>query len=582
MDRTRRTLLGLGAGATLSALAGCSSFSAPDGGSPAGSPPSDDGTDTPSPGQKVDDWQFDPEAFHGGEGGGGGGGTGTPMATAAPSAEADDVGLAAGGAKSIANFRNNVDEGYLPLPTDLSYEGLFYDYYFDTEGRGGGACAGTFCPRYATAVTADPLSGATERYLTVGLDSGLDSFERKPLNLVVVLDVSGSMSSGFDEYYYDRFGNRKEVEDHSGRPKIDVATDVVASMTTNLRGEDRFGMVVFNDRAAVAKPVRRVDETDMDAIRGHIQELEAGGGTRMSGGIDAATELLSEYDDHDRTERETRTIFVTDAMPNLGETDDDALLDTLQSNAERHHYTTFVGVGLDFNSEIVDAITAVEGANYYPVHSADEFERTLDEEFRYMVTPLVFDLSLTLSADGYVVEKVYGTTAAEDATTELLRANTLFPSPTSEGKAKGGVILVKLAGHGLGDLALEARWETRDGTTRRASADVRFPAGGPEQFETSGIRKAVLLSRYADLLKNWMVYERERDAVEADGGVSVPPDAAELGEWERQSDELAVSERYRDRIGRFVDYFTEEMAAIGDETLRRELEILRTLANHDG
>lgn len=197
-----------------------------------------------------------------------------------------------------------------------------------------------------------------------------------------------------------------------------------------------------------------------------------------------------------------------------------------------------------------------------------------------MVTPLVFDLSLSLSSSGYDIRTVYGTTAADDASAELLRANTLFPSPTREGRAKGGVVLVQLDGSGAGELALEAEWTTRDGISHRRSADVQFPGGGPEQFDTTAVRKATLLSRYADLLKNWMVYERDRDAVAADGGIAVPPE--ELGRWERRSRDLVVSARYRDRIEDFADHFEREMAAIGDDRLQQELDVLRKLAAHDG
>jgi Ca-activated chloride channel family protein len=261
-------------------------------------------------------------------------------------------------------------------------------------------------------------------------------------------------------------------------------------------------------------------------------------------------------------------------------TDDGDLRTTLADNADRHHYTTFVGVGVDFNTEVVDAITAVEGANYYPVHSAKQFRRRLAEEFRYMVTPLVFDLSVTLDAADHGIATVYGTTAAEDATAEVMAANTLFPSPEREGRAKGGVILVQLAGEGSGDVALEATWETRDGRRHSKTATVSVP--DREQFGDVAVRKAVLLSRYADLLKNWMVYERDRSAVAADGGVSVPPESDELGRWERQSDDLVVSERYRERIGTFADHFEAEMRAIGDDALQRDLDVLRKLESYDG
>jgi len=121
---------------------------------------------------------------------------------AAPaSGGAADVGMATGGAKDATNFRDNIHEGYVPHPDSLAYEGLFYDYYFDTGDTAGGDSL--FYPSYSTAVTESPLTGDVERYLTVGLNSNLteDDLERKPLNLVAVVDVSGSMSSQFDRLY---------------------------------------------------------------------------------------------------------------------------------------------------------------------------------------------------------------------------------------------------------------------------------------------------------------------------------------------------------------------------------------------
>ena len=265
--------------------------------------------------------------------------------------------------------------------------------------------------------------------MTVGLNSGLKEVERKKLNAVVVLDISGSMESGFSRYYYDRFGNRQEVENPTDRKKMEVATDVVASMTEHLNEDDRFGMVVFNGDAAVAKPVRKVGETDMDAIRGHIRELQAGGGTRMSAGMAEATRMLRNYTDADRSEYENRMVFITDAMPNLGDTDEDSLLGRMEENAEDSIHTTFVGMGVDFNTEIVEEITSVRGANYFSVGSAEQFEDRMDENFEYMVTPLVYNLELEVESDGYEIEKVYGSTAADEATGEIMRVKTLFPSP---------------------------------------------------------------------------------------------------------------------------------------------------------
>jgi Ca-activated chloride channel family protein len=545
--------------------------------------------------EKIDDWQYDPGDQSDGSTGSIGGHNNASGGGFNSASESGDLGLSAGGATNVAAFRRNVREGYLPVPESLASEGLFYNYYFDTGNTG--RCASLFCPSYSTAVTRDPLGESTERYLTVGLNSSLDtnSFERKRLNLVVVVDISGSMGSRFDQYYYDRHGNRHEREDSDNRSKMAVARDVLVSLTEQLNPSDRFGVVLFNGNASLAKPLRRVGETDMEAIRDHIQDdVSAGGSTNLDGGMSKAAEMLREYSNANQREVENRQIVITDAMPNTGQTGDRALESRLAGYADDTLHTSFVGVGVDFNPRLVDQITSVEGANYRTVNSADQFEQYLVEEFEYMVTPLVYDLSVELDAEGYEVEKVYGSTAAEDATEALVEVNTLFPSPKRGGKTRGGVTLVQVDRQSAsGELTLHASWEDRTGATSQTTKTVSFPAESPEHFDNSGIRKAVLLSRYADLLQNWMIYEREpsRDGVihdhepetvSPDGGIDVPPESDALGEWEQQSQSLTVSAEYADRIEQFRSYFSEEMSAIGDDELSQEEEMMDQILQAQG
>ncbi len=63
-------------------------------------------------------------------------------------------------------------------------------------------------------------------------------------------------------------------------------------------------------------------------------------------------------------------------------------------------HTILIGVGVDFNSDLVEYISKVRGANYFTVNSSQEFKKLLDREFNYMVTPLVYDLKLELESRG--------------------------------------------------------------------------------------------------------------------------------------------------------------------------------------
>jgi Ca-activated chloride channel family protein len=505
-------------------------------------------------------------------------------------AASPSIGLSAGGAKDINSFRDNIKNNYLPLPTDITYEGLFYDYYFDT-GQGQD-CKKLFCPSYSYAISQDPFSKEPQYYLSVGLNSGVTDFKRKKLNLVVVLDYSGSMGSPFDQYYYDRFGNQVELknEKDSGKKKIEIADESVVALLDHLKSDDRFGMVIFSDSAYVVDPLTSIGDKDLANLKKHILGIEEAGSTNMETGMMKATRLLNRYREANQSEYENRIIFLTDAMPNLGETGQDDLSDILKDNAARNIYTTFIGVGVDFNTELINNITKVQGANYYSVHSAREFKERMDDEFDYMVTPLVFDLRLNLDARGYQIEKVYGSPEADEATGEIMKVNTLFPSKVEGGQVKGGVILVKLKKLSSdSSLALKVSYKDRNGVADSDESNIDIQEKEPDFYQNTGIRKAILLSRYADLLKDWTMDERKAlirgervvlvPVVTLEHGIVVP---VLLGEWERQSVPLQVSVSYRKLFGVFGSYFQTERKALDDDTLQQEETLLDKLSKYEG
>ncbi len=509
-----------------------------------------------------------------------------PAMAAPPS---PSIGFSAGGAKDISNFRENILQDYLPLPSDVTYEGLFYDYYFDTGSAK--ECKKLFCPSYSYAVSKDPFSLQPQYYLSVGLNSGMTDFQRKKLNLVVVLDFSGSMGSPFDEYYYDRFGNKVEQkgdESSMKKTKMQIADESVVALLAHLKPEDRFGLVIFSDDAFLVDPLTSVADKDLDRLKSRILKIKETYGTNMESGMQEGTALFDRFLQADKSEYENRIIFLTDAMPNMGETGDLGLYRMLEDNADQGIYTTFIGIGVDFNTQLIESISKIKGSNYYSVHCASEFQTRMNDEFDFMVTPLVFDLRLKLDAPGYEIEKVYGSPEADQATGELMKVNTLFPSKAEEGQVKGGVILVKLKKlSNQGNMRLKVSYQDRNGVQDSDEAEVDMAEEKADFYQNTGIRKAVLLSRYADLLKNWIIDERTA----ADNGWKIVPSVTlangivipiELGEWERQSLPLAVSEPYPELFGRFSDYFQSEAQVLGDRTLEQEEAILRKLEGFTG
>jgi Ca-activated chloride channel family protein len=237
----------------------------------------------------------------------------------------------------------------------------------------------------------------------------------------------------------------------------------------------------------------------------------------------------------------------------------------VEKNAQQKIHTTFIGIGVDFNTALIEAITKVRGANYYSVHSEKAFKERMDEEFEFMVTPLVFDLELAFNSSSFAIDKVYGSPEADQATGVLMYVNTLFPSKVEDGETKGGVILLGLNQTGTSS-AMQLTTSYKDRTEQPFSTQASFTYDAPvDVAPNTGIRKAILLTRYVRLMKEWI--EAERSTLQSTN----PSD------WERESVPLVVSPQYKQAMQVLVAHMQAEMPAIGDPDLQQEIDLLNKL-----
>jgi len=214
----------------------------------------------------------------------------------------------------------------------------------------------------------------------------------------------------------------------------------------------------------------------------------------------------------------------------------------------------------------------------------------MGEQFEYMVTPLVFDLSLNLKSDDYNIEMVYGSDSSNKQKENLMKVNTLFPSKASEtGEVKGGVILVKLnekKENKNGKVELEVSYKDRNSKEYKNTQIIIFDKNKNEEFyDNSGIRKAIVLTRYANILKNWILFERTEDKkfmIGSNKGIvdffyTEDEITNLLGEHERMSVELKVSKEYKEILKNIKEYILKENKEIKDDTLKKEIEVLDML-----
>jgi Ca-activated chloride channel homolog len=170
--------------------------------------------------------------------------------------------------------------------------------------------------------------------------------------------------------------------------------------------------------------------------------------------------------------------------------------------------------------------THLASLNFLRVHSHSLYFSGLrpthptKKNTKKQVTPLVFDLELRVEgsggAEGWTMVKSYQEGSPPEEAGTVLRVPTLFPSPETEEGVRGGVILLRVrppeGGPAAAPLVLAMSYVGRSGQAEASRRAVSLPdqillgrGAGSGFYESKGVRKAVLLARYTDLLKNWWV-----------------------------------------------------------------------------
>ncbi len=328
----------------------------------------------------------------------------------------------------------------------------------------------------------------------------------------------------------------------------------------------------------------------MEDLHKEIDKIQTRDLTDINLGYSTASKMIrgnpSLLEESKNGEYETRIILLTDAMPNIGGGQiDHSLRGMVERNAKDKIYSTFIGIGVSFNSDFIEKVSKVRGANYYSVHSEEEFKKRMDNQFEFMVTPIVFDVSLSLDTENspFEILNIFGSDVEiteENKAKDILKINTLFPSAREGGETKGGIVLVKLKKKEKEKekekenecLRLLVSYFDRAGKKHFTSKCVDFfnVPSTESTFDNTGIQKGIILTKYAELLKNWLKYERNKD-----GGKP-----QRHGKWERESVKLNIGEEWKAKMSRFQRYFRKEMKAIGDETMSQEIDVLSLLLNH--
>jgi len=174
-------------------------------------------------------------------------------------------------------------------------------------------------------------------------------------------------------------------------------------------------------------------------------------------------------------------------------------------------HTTVIGMGVDLSVKTVEAISSLRGGKYTSVATVEEFERAVGAEFNHDVTPMAFDINITLG-NGWTIDRACGSaelnTLKPGESTAKIASEFAMPHDAN-GRARGGIIAFKLkppeTAADAGNLVIGSKWTTLEGQPVQApTVSLTVPPAGPtSQIASASLRKALALVRFVDLQKSF-------------------------------------------------------------------------------
>jgi len=287
-----------------------------------------------------------------------------------------------GGAQDAKFFRDRVEDGEVPHPNVFTPEGLFSEH--DLPLTSTQTCKRLICTN-TKAIEASLLVQEDVRYLAqIGFDSGLTdaTFTPPPLNLVAVIDQSGSMS---------------------GQP-LETVKESLREVAKQLGPEDQLSIVLYGSGTYIhLNPTRG----DAKGIETSIEQIQSQGSTNMEAGMqlgfDIARETRRSFDGT------TRVMLFTDERPNTGRTDAEGFMGIAEQGSKDGIGMTTVGVGVQFGAELATKISSVRGGNLFFFPSVPSMKETFADKFDTMFVELAYDMKLQVQpSNGLKITGVYG------------------------------------------------------------------------------------------------------------------------------------------------------------------------------
>ena len=266
---------------------------------------------------------------------------------------------------SYANVRRMLNQGYLPPKDAVRIEELIN--YFDYEY----ALPKSKDKPFETTVKVVPSPWAEGRQLMHVAIQGYDikREQRPPLNLTLLIDVSGSMSD---------------------QNKLPLAIQSLKLLINEMTEKDTIAIAVYAGAAgAVLEPTSGADKGKIIAA---LDRLSAGGSTAGGEGLRLAYNLAKQSFNKDSV---NRVMLLSDGDFNVGINDPNALEDFVSRERESGVYLSILGFGGgNYNDHLMQKLAQAGNGMASYIDTLNEGRKVLNDDLSGSLFPIANDVKI--------------------------------------------------------------------------------------------------------------------------------------------------------------------------------------------
>jgi len=203
---------------------------------------------------------------------------------------------------------------------------------------------------------ADTRQDALIKIAIVAPEGTVEKTQRAALNLAIVLDRSGSMGS---------------------QHKLEKARDAAVEAVKMLRDGDVFSLVVYDDNVNTLVDAVPVNEERKTDIVEQIRRIQPGGSTALFAGVSVGANELRK---NSRENFVNRLILLSDGLANVGPGTPQELGRLGGSLIKEKISVSTVGVGSDYNEDLMTALSQNSDGNFYFVENSNDLPLIFSKE----------------------------------------------------------------------------------------------------------------------------------------------------------------------------------------------------------